>query len=375
MYRQFLENTLSEVNRNSIRARLIQHGRPSLVHRKPTMIDVARLAGVGTMTVSRALSGNSYVSTESKQRVLRAVDQLKYRPNELARAFRVQRSRSIGLILPCLNEPFFATCAHAVTAVAREHGYSVIITTTAENTDTEYTEAERMLERNVDGLVVIPSRFRRSRLTRNLFGKTPVVTFDRPVSDPSLDVVLVQNSAGARRIVEHLIEHGHKRIAYLGLSRSLFTINARFLGYRRAMQDAGLEADAAFDCETESEVVEILKKKLGGSQPTTALFTSNTKVTRYALNAVARLGINIPNDVALVGFDDFDMAEVASPPLTVVRQPAHEMGRAATSLLFDRITGGVTPHIGNRIVLPVEIVLRNSCGCKHSAPIAIQSDN
>jgi len=366
---------LSEVNRNSIQARLIQRGRLPLVHRKPTMNDVARLAGVGTMTVSRALSGNSYVSTESKQRVLRAVDQLKYRPNELARAFRGQRTQSIGLILPCLNEPFFATCAHAVTSVAREHGYSMIITTTAEDTDTEYAEAERMLERHVDGLVVIPSRFRRSRLTRNLFGKTPVVTFDRPVSDPSLDVVLVQNSAGARRIVEHLIEHGHKRIAYLGLSRSLFTINARFLGYRRAMQDAGLEADSAFDCETESEVVEILKKRLDSSQPTTALFTSNTKVTRHALNAVARLGINIPNDLALVGFDDFDMAEVASPPLTVVRQPAHEMGRAATNLLFDRISRGETPHIGNRIVLPVEIVLRNSCGCKHSAPVVIQSNN
>jgi LacI family transcriptional regulator len=337
------------------------------------MRDVARLAGVGTMTVSRALSGHSYVSTESKQRVLRAVEQLNYRPNELARAFRGQRSRSIGLIIPCLNEPFFATCAHAVTLVAREHGYSVIITISADDAGTEYAEAERMLERHVDGLVVIPSKFRQSRLNRSLFGKTPVVTFDRPVPDPSLDVVLVQNSAGARRIVEHLIEHGHKRIAYLGLSRSLFTVNARFLGYRRAMQDAKLETDAAFDCITETVTVAALKKKLESSQPPTALFTSSTVVTRYVLNAVARLGLNIPNDLALVGFDDFDMAEVTSPPLTVVRQPANEMSRAATSLLFDRIARGQTPRIGNRIVLPVEIVLRNSCGCKHSTPVVIQS--
>ncbi len=167
------------------------------MHRKPTMSDVARLAGVGIMTVSRALSGSAYVSTESTQRVLRAVEQLKYRPNELARAFRGQRSRSIGLIIPCLNEPFFATCAHAVMAVAKERGYSVIITTTAEDPETELAEAERMLERHVDGLVIIPSRFRKSQLTRTLFGRTPVVTFDRPVPDPSLDVILVQNSAGA----------------------------------------------------------------------------------------------------------------------------------------------------------------------------------
>ncbi len=363
------------MNRNSLQARVRQHARPPLVHRKPTMCDVARLAGVGTMTVSRALSGNSYVSTASKQRVLRAVEQLKYRPNELARAFRGQCSHSIGLILPCLNEAFFATCAHAVTSVAREHGYSVIITTTGEDSATEYAEAERMLELHVDGLVVIPSRFRQSRLTRNLFGKTPVVTFDRPVADPSLDVVLVQNTAGSRRIVEHLIEHGHKRIAYLGLSRSLFTINARFLGYRRAMQDAGLETDATFGCETEAFIADLLKKKLESGQPPSALFTSNTKVTRNALNVITHLGLNVPNDIALVGFDDFDMAEVTSPPLTVVRQPAHEMSRAAASLLFDRITRGETPHIGNRIVLPVEIVLRNSCGCKHSAPVVIHSDN
>jgi LacI family transcriptional regulator len=339
------------------------------------MSDVARLAGVGTMTVSRVLSGSAYVSTHSTQRVLRAVEQLKYRPNELARAFRSHRSHSIGLIIPCLNEPFFATCAHAVTAVARERGYSVIITTSGEDSETEYAEAERMLERHVDGLVVIPSRFRQSRLTRTLFGKTPVVTFDRPVPDPSLDVVLVQNSAGARRIVAHLIEHGHKRIAFLGLSRLFFTINARFLGYRRAMHEAGLEADATFDCNTESETVDILKKKIESSQPPTALFTSNTKVTRFGLNAIARLGLKVPNDLALVGFDDFDMAENTSSPLTVVRQPAHEMGRAATSLLIDRITRGETPHIGNRIVLPVEIVLRNSCGCKHSVPVVIHSGN
>lgn len=346
-----------------------------MVHRKPTMSDVARLAGVGIMTVSRVLSGSAYVSTESTQRVLRAVEQLKYRPNELARAFRGQRSRSIGLIIPCLNEPFFATCAHAVTAVAKEHGYSVIITTTGEDPETEYAEAERMLERHVDGLVVIPLRFRQSRLTRTLFGKTPVVTFDRPVPDPSLDVVLVQNSAGARRIVTHLIEHGHKRVAFLGLSRLFFTVNARFLGYRRAMQEAGFETDAAFDCNSEAVTLDVLKKKIASSKPPTALFTSSTKVTHYTLNAVARLGLNVPNDLALAGFDDFDMAEVTSSPLTVVRQPAHEMGRAATSLLFDRITRGETPHIGSRIVLPVEIILRNSCGCKNTVPVVIHSDS
>lgn len=339
--------------------------------RKPTMSDVARLAGVGTMTVSRVLSGTVSVSAETAKRVHTAIEQLKYRPNALARAFRGQRSHSIGLVIPYLYDPFFANCAHAVTMVAKQHGYSVIITTSDEDPDSEYAGAEQMLERHVDGLMVIPTKFRETRLTPSLFGKTPVVAFDRPLPDPAIDVVLVQNTTGARRIVEHLIEHGHKRIAFMGLSRSLFTINARFLGYRRAMQDAGLNEDAFFSCEKEEDTIQALSDKLKGTNPPTAVFTSNTLVSRFVLSSIMRLGLRIPNDLALAGFDDFDGAELTSPPLTVVRQPALEMGRVATNLLFDRINRNETSNTGNRIVLPVEIVLRRSCGCKHRTPVII----
>jgi LacI family transcriptional regulator len=323
------------------------------------------------MTVSRVLSGTVPVSKETTRRVQTAVEQLQYRPNELARAFRGQKSRSIGLIIPYLYDPFFANCAHAVTTVAKEHGYSVIITTSNEDPNTEYAEVEQMLQRHVDGLVAIPTRFRESRISRALFGKTPVVIFDRPVADPALDVVLVQNTAGARSMVEHLIEHGHQRIAFMGLSRNLYTINTRFLGYRRALQDAGLKEDSFFGCDSQEDTLQALSDKLQGTNAPTAILTSNTLATRYVLSALLHLGVKIPNDVAFAGFDDFDMAEFTSPPLTVVRQPALEMGRVATSLLFDRIVRGELPKTGNRIVLPVEIVLRRSCGCKHRAPVVI----
>ena len=335
------------------------------------MSDVARLAGVGTMTVSRVLNGTVHVAEETAQRVQTAIDQLQYRPNELARAFRGHRSRSIGLILPYLYDPFFANCAHAVTTVAKEHGYSVIITTSNEDPDTEYVEAEQMLRWHVDGMVVIPARFRRSRLTRALFGKTPVVAFDRPVVDPAFDVVLVQNTAGARRIVEHLIEHGHQRIGFMGLSRDLFTINARFLGYRRAVRDAGLQVNAFFGCDSQQDTLRAIEDRLHGDNPPTAFFASNTLATRYVLAALVNLGVKMPNDLAFAGFDDFDLADLTSPPLTVVRQPVQEMGRVATNLLFDRIARGELPQTGNRIILPVEIVLRRSCGCKHRTPVVI----
>jgi LacI family transcriptional regulator len=335
------------------------------------MNDVARLAGVGTMTVSRVLNGTAKVSDEAAQRVKTAIQQLNYRPNELARALRGQRSRSIGLILPYLYDPFFAMCAHAVTTVAKQHGYSVIMTTSNEDSETEYNEASQMLQRHVEGLILIPANRGQSQLTRAMLGKTPLVAFDRPLADPSFDSVLVQNQLGSRRMVEHLIEHGHSAITFMGLSRNLYTINARFQGYRRAMLDAGLEIDAYFQCETPESTLDAIQSRLHSKKPPTAYFTSNTLASRYTFAALLQLGVKIPGEVALAGFDDFELAELTSPPLTVVRQPAQEMGRVAAGQLFERLERGEIPQTGNRIVLPVEIVLRRSCGCKHRAAVVM----
>jgi LacI family transcriptional regulator len=157
----------------------------------------------------------------------------------------------------------------------------------------------------------------------------------------------------------------------MGLSRSLFTINSRFLGYRRAMQDAGLKEDSFFGCESREDTHRAIEEKLRGANPPTAFFASNNLATRYVFASLLSLGVKVPNDVALAGFDDFDLAELTSPPLTVVRQPAQEMGRVAANLLFDRIERGECPQAGNRIVLPVELVLRRSCGCKHRTAVVV----
>jgi LacI family transcriptional regulator len=335
------------------------------------MNDVARLAGVGTMTVSRVLNGSAKVSDDATRRVQSAIEQLNYRPNEMARALRGQRTRSIGLIIPYLYDSFFAMCAHAVSTVAKQHGYSVIMTTSNEDPDTEFEEASQMLQRHVEGMVVIPANRGHSLLTRQMLGKTPLVAFDRPLSDPAFDTVLVQNQSGSRRMVQHLIEHGHSRIAFMGLSRNLFTINARFQGYRKAMLEAGLESDAFFGCETPESTLEAIQTRLKSKHPPTAYFTSNTLVVRYVFTALQQLGVKIPTQAALAGFDDFELADLTSPPLTVVRQPAQEMGRVAASQLFERLERGEIPQTGNRIVLPVEIVLRRSCGCKHRTPLVM----
>lgn len=342
------------------------------VQRKPTMNDVAKLAAVGTMTVSRVLNGSANVSEEATERVQAAIEQLDYRPNEMARALRGQRTRSIGLILPYLYDSFFAMCGHAVTTVARQHGYSVIMTTSNEDPDTEYDEAMQMMQRHVEGLVVIPANQGKTRLSRALLGKTPLVALDRPSADPGFDSVLVENQSGSKRMVQHLIEHGHQAIAFMGLSRGVYTINARFQGYRKAMAEAGLETDACFECKTMEATVAAIASRLKAKTPPTAYFTSNTLATRFVFAALLQLGIRIPADAALAGFDDFELADLTSPPLTVVRQPVEEMGRVAAEQLFDRLKLGEFTEPGKRIVLPVEIVLRRSCGCKNKTAVVLR---
>src|ERR1700743_3642162 len=153
------------------------------MERKPTMNDVARVAGVGTMTVSRVLNRSANITEETAKRVYGAIEKLGYRPNEMARALRSLKSRTIGLIVPYLFDPFFATCAHAVNIVAREHGYSVILTTSNEDPATEFVEVQSMVQRHIEGLIIIPANTRNSRINQSEFSGTHIVTLDRPVHD------------------------------------------------------------------------------------------------------------------------------------------------------------------------------------------------
>jgi LacI family transcriptional regulator len=334
--------------------------------RKPTMHDVARVAGVGTMTVSRVLNESAPVSAEAAERVYRAIEKLGYRPNEMARALRGLKTRTIGIIVPYLFDPFFATIAHAVNTLAREHGYSVILATSNDDPESEFAEAQLMLQRRVDGLIVIPADVRRSRFSQAEFDQTHIVTLDRPMQDRRFDSVLVQNQSGSKRAVQHLItEHGHRRIVFIGLNRQLYTMRARFEGYRRAMIEAGLQPEPSFKCSSQEATSAIVASAIRETDPPTAFFCSNNLTTRYTLRTLlVDLGVRVPEEVALIGFDDFELAEILHPTLTVVRQPAEKVGRVAAGLLFDRLKRDEFPKDGSRVVLPVELVLRRSCGCR-----------
>lgn len=337
--------------------------------RKSTIKDVASLAGVAPMTVSRLLNRSAHVSEEAAARVYSAIEKLGYHPNEMARALRGQKSRTIGIIVPYLYDPFFAMCAHAISSVARERGYSVILTTSNEDADIEFAEAQLMLRRHTEGLIVIPANSGRSRLSLPEFHSTHIVAVDRPLHDRRSCSVVVENRTGAQSAVEHLISvHGHKRIAVAALNDHLYTFRTRLEGYTRAMQNAGLEPLPVLCCPTQEVATHTLLNALRGPQPPSAMFSANGLTTRYALRALLDAGVRIPADLALVAFDDFDMAEVLEPRLSVVRQPAQELGSVAANLLFDRLANSEPHQQGSKIVLPVEWVPRSSCGCNGSAP-------
>ncbi len=336
------------------------------------MRDVAQLAGVGTMTVSRVLSGSAPVSDETRVRVMEAVERLNYRPNEVARSLRESRTRSIGIIVPDFTDSFFANCAHSVNLTAQEWGYSVAVTTSSEDATAEYREASLMLRRNVDGLIIIPASHGATQLNLPEFDSIPIVAVDRPILSrnghaPHVSSVLVENKTGARVAVEHLIGHGHRRILFLSRSNRYYTLNERHAGYLQAMRKAGLKAESDFSCSTMQSTLEALRSLKDEPGLPSAIFCSNNLATQHTMHALATLGVPMPGSVAVVGFDDLEMFEIFNPALTVIRQPQHDLGRIAAEMLFTHLKfperEGIDNGKSSHVVLPVELIIRKSCGC------------
>ncbi len=333
------------------------------------MNDVAETAGVGTMTVSRVLNGSVHVTEETAERVRRAVEALGYRPNEMARALRNFKSRTIGLLLPNLHDTFYATCAHSLNMVANAHDYTVLLTLTNDDSIHEYREAQRMMQRHVEGMVVIPAGSDRCRLDEPEFREIPVVMLDRPLEGEGAgeaDSVVTENEAGARLATEHLLRvHRLERILFLGHRSDLYTMDRRRQGYAGAMRAAGFAPRSDFTCASEADTERVLRAALASTRPPQAIFAGNNLATRRCLSALLRLHCRVPEELALVGFDDLELGDLLHPALTVVRQPAEELGKTAGRVLFAKLKNQVGLREIAQTVLPVELLVRHSCGCPY----------
>jgi LacI family transcriptional regulator len=337
-----------------------------------TLTDVARAAGVGTTTVSRVINGGERVSQETLARVLGVIEELGYQPNQAARILKGERTKTIGLIVPSIADSFFSAVAEAVQVIVRAHDSLLIVTVSNNDPDVELEVLNVLIRHRVDGLLFAPAHSENRGLA-DLIDKlsTPTVTFDRPLYDSAVPNVISNNYKGAKAATQHLIMHGCKRILCLGGEIDLYTIKERIRGYKEAVKQAGLDAIVDTSIEDYNSAKAAIESHFYSSNPPDAVFALKNLVTIYACEVFQKLNINVPKKVALIGFDDFELASTLRPSISVVRQPSEDVGRIAAELLFDQLTNQRRgkPFHGDKakpqhIRLENELVLRNSCGCK-----------
>jgi LacI family transcriptional regulator len=328
------------------------------VRPRPTMRDVAQRAGVSLKTVSRVINAEPGVAAETALRVGGAIAELGFQRNDLARSLRQGRSSStIGLVIEDVGNPFYSGIAQAVERAARAHGCLLITSSCEEDPERELELVQALLRRRVDALLIVPASRNHAYLPRELGGSTPIVFLDRPPEGIDADCVLLDNQGGARMAVDHLLDQGHRRIAYIADPDTLYTAAERLAGYRHAMTAAGATIDPALvrlgshdAAQAEAAVRELLA--LPTDRRPTALFCSNNRHTVGALHALRGL----ENEVALIGFDDFELADLLGT--TVVRHDSQDLGLHAAALAFGRLDGDDGPP--RRVILDTQIVARGS---------------
>lgn len=327
----------------------------------PTLEDVARESGVSLKTASRVLNGSLQVRPDKVARIQAVMSRLGYRPNELARGLKAKRSSAIGMIVPRLSDPFYASAIEAVQQVARENGYVVIVTSSANDQALERSEISTLVRRQVDGLIIATANGKHDNFSDILPEGLQVITIDEPIRGAAYDSVTVTNKQSAREATQHMIDHGDRRIVAVVSRPYLHTCAERLFGYTDAMKQAGLAPQhCVVDQEGSIERNRTVKDICADSK-VEAIFTLNWVCTMLVLHGLKQAK-KIGKDVRLISFDDFELAEMLSPSLTVVRQPASELGREAARLLLGRLNGDESEK-SHRIVLPTQLVLRNSCGC------------
>ena len=327
----------------------------------PTLVDVAREAGVSLKTASRVLNDSKNVKEDKAVRVRTAMDRLGYRPNALARGLKAQRSAAIGMIVPNLSDPFTANAVHAVQEVARANGYVVMIASSGGDVELERSEIVGLVGRQIDGLIVAPADSRKNSFGDIIPSSLPVVTFDQLLRRSGLDSVTVTNRRSAKEATEHLASHGRRRIVAIGARPYLYTCQERVAGYKAGMKSLSLEEKL---CLVEHESLltpEWLEQRVFRLHKADAIFSLNWVCTMLTLRGLRTLGKRAGTDVSMLSFDDFDTAEMMSPSLSAVSQPADSLGREAALLLFKRLQGG--KQASGSVVLPTTLMLRESCGC------------
>lgn len=326
-----------------------------------TLNDVARLAGVSMMTVSRVINGSGYTSPESRERVNRAIAELGYMPNVLARQLRSSRTKTLALVLTDIANPFFTTIARGVEDAARAQGYAVMFCNTDESVDEELEYVRVLIQRRVDGVLLVPATDSSGSLELLHRHGLPVVVLDRRLRSGDVDEVRADSEGGAYLAVRHLLDLGHRQIAVLAGPEAVSTSADRVSGYRRALLEAGVDPrtqEIHFGEYTEASGFEMTGRLLAAPSRPTAIFAGNNFIAFGSIQAIRESGLEIPDDMSIVVFDDLPQGWVL-PFLTVISQPAYEIGKLAAEMMLERL-GSEVPIAPRTVVLPSSLIVRRS---------------
>ena len=328
----------------------------------PTIRDVAKRAGVAPITVSRVINNSGYVSAETRVRVEAAVDELGYVPNRLARSLRLNRTNTLALVVTDITNPFWTTVVRGVEDAANDAGFTVILCNTDESETKQDAYLQVLLQKRVDGILFVPASSAAEPVEFVQKQGVPIVVLDRRVPDARVDVVRGDSEGGAYLLVRHLLDLGHRRIAALSGPKTVSTSVERVSGYRRALQEAGLDEGAEqiyYGQFTQRFGYQATQEAFERTPKPTALFAANNFIAIGALRALGDAGLRVPEDTSLVSFDDLTSELVIDPFLTVADQPAYEMGQLAAELLIARLSGSAANGY-KEIVLPTEMIVRRS---------------
>jgi len=314
-----------------------------------TIKEVAQHAGVSVATVSRVVNNKGYVSDDLRQRVQDAMRLLDYKPSAVARSLRRQESLTIGVLVPGMHQPFFATLAHVIQRTLFERNYRTLMCSSEEDGDKETEYVDMLVRQRVDGAIIAPTG-QESEAIKMISAKIPVVLVDRDLPHIEVNRILANNYQGGYDAIEHLINLGHRRIAIIGGPPYSDAMQQRTRGADQAMHDAGLAFDPAlvimsdlieFDMGFRS-ALHIFKNH---TPIPTAIFALNDVVAVGIMHAAAEVGLRLPDDLSVIGFDDIPLAQYMIPSLTTIAQPIYEMGERAAQLLLNRLaTGTATPY-------------------------------
>ncbi|MFD4970006.1 LacI family DNA-binding transcriptional regulator [Streptomyces sp. NPDC058424] len=323
--------------------------------------DVAAAAGVSVATVSRVLNEHRSVSADARARVLASVEALGYRPNAVARSLRTHRTRTLGLVISDVLNPYFTALARSVEEEARTLGYSVIIGNADERPGLQDHHVRTLLDRRIDGLLVSPTDGGSPLMLDAARAGTPMVFVDRWIEGVDVPVVRSDGRAAVRDLVAHLYGLGHRRLAIIAGPAATTTGRERVEAFREALAAHGLPLPDAYVGQGDFRAGSgrrVTEGFLGLPEPPEAVFAADNLMALGALDAIRARGLRVPDDIALAAFDDIPWFPHTDPPITAIAQPTGELGRAAVRALVDRIAG----RPARSVTLPARLVVRRSCG-------------